>query len=110
MSFDYHSDAMEHPAFTGENGLGALGLWIHCGSWTSANGRTGIVPKEVAEDTGDAELIAKLIDNGMWRPTDDGTGYEMLRGPSTDFPMPLWRYGEEPDDGRLISVDQDSLR
>lgn len=109
MSFDYHSDVAEHPAFTGDNGLGAMGLWVRCGSWTSANGRTGIVPRAVAEDYGDADLIAKLVDNGMWQPTADGTGYEMLRGPSAELPLPLWRYGDKPDDGRLLSVDTDSL-
>lgn len=66
--------------------------------------------REIAENYGDADLIGKLVDDGMWRPTEDGNGYEMLRGPSTDFPMPLRRYGEKPDDGRLISVDEDSLK
>jgi len=108
MSFDFHSDVNEHPAFNGEHGLAALGLWTMCGSWTSAHGRTGMVPREVAEDMGDPGLIAVLVDGGLWEETPDG--YEMLRGPSTDFPMPLWKYGEKPDDGRLITIDEDSLR
>jgi hypothetical protein len=108
MSFDYHSDAADHPAFVGDHGLASFGFWIRCGSWTSANGRTGVVPKAVAEDYGDADVIAKLVDHGMWRETP--AGYEMLRGPSTDFPLPLWRYGDKPDDGRLITVDRDSQR
>jgi hypothetical protein len=108
MSFDYHSDAFDHPAFTGELGLAALGFWIRCGSWTSANGRTGLVPKAVAEEYGDAELIAKLVDTGIWEETS--AGYELLRGPSAELPLPLWRYGEKPDDGLLISIDLDSLR
>lgn len=108
MSFDFHSDASDHPAFTGEYGLAAFGFWIRCGSWTSANGRTGVVPKAVAEEYGDAEVIAKLVDNGMWRET--AAGYELLRGPSAELPLPLWRYGEKPDDGRMISIDPDSLR
>ncbi len=108
MSFDYHSDSPDHAAFNGEHGLAAFGFWIRCGSWTSANGRTGLVPKAVANDYGDADVIAKLVDSGMWRPTPDG--FEMLRGPSNELPMPLWRYGEKPDDGRLISIDRDSMR
>lgn len=108
MSFDQHSDAISHPAFTGDLGLAAMGLWTLCGSWTSANGRTGVVPKEIAEDFGDAATIGKLVDDGMWRDTPDG--YEMLRGPSTDFPLPLWRYSDEPMDGRLFSIDRDSER
>ncbi len=108
MSFDYHSDALDHPAFTGELGLAALGFWIRCGSWTSANGRTGVVPKAFAEEYGDAELMAKLVDNGIWQETH--AGYELLRGPSAELPLPLWRYGEKPDDGRLICIDPDSLR
>ena len=108
MSFDYHSDAMEHPAFKGELGLSALGYWMRCGSWTSANGRTGVVPKKVAEEFGDSELINVLVSQELWLERADG--YEFLRGPSSDWPLPVWRYGDKPDDGRLISIDPDSLK
>ncbi|SDP77264.1 hypothetical protein SAMN04487914_13722 [Arthrobacter sp. ok909] len=101
------SDAID-PAFVGDHGLASFGFWNPCGSWTSANGRTGVVPKEVAVDYGDADVIAKPVDHGMWRET--AVGYALLRGPSTDFPMPLWRNGDKPDDGRLISIDRDSQR
>lgn len=108
MSFDYHSDAMELEAFTGELGLAALGLWLRCGSWTSANGRTSFVPRKIAEEIGDRDLINVLVRHELWLETDDG--FEFLRGPSSDWPLPIWRYGDKPDDGRLISVDLDSMR
>jgi hypothetical protein len=67
-----------------------------------------VVPTSIAEDYGDPELIALLIKEGLWEESPEG--YKLLRGPSTDWPMPLWRYGEKPDDGHLVSVDRDSLR
>jgi hypothetical protein len=108
MSFDYHSDAMDHPAFKGELGLATLGFWLSCGSWTSANGRTGVVPRTVAEELGDQELINILVSQELWLERADS--YELLRGPSNDWPLPMWRYGNKPDDGRLITVDTDSLQ
>lgn len=108
MSFDYHSDAPEHPAFQGELGLAAFGFWMLCGSWTSANGRTGFVPKEIANELGNSELITVLVRHELW--LERGNGYELLRGPSSNWPLPIWRYGEKPDDGQLLSVDPDSLR
>lgn len=103
MSFDYHSDAVEHAAFAGPLGLAALGLWTRCGSWTSANVSHGVVPTDIAESMGDGELIEHLVSHGLWHRT--AAGYEMTHGP-----LPLWRYGSKPDDGRLISIDTDSLR
>lgn len=112
MSFDFHSDATDLSVFrSGPLALAAFGYWVQCGSWTSANGKTGIVPRAIAiEFAGEdaAELISLLTAEGIWEEIEGG--FRMLRGPSSDWPLPIWRYGEKPDDGRLISVDGDSLR
>ena len=108
MSFDCHSDALNHPAFLGKHGHAAMGIWVRCGSWTATNGETGVVPLDVAAEVaaGDTDAIDKLVENGIWRETPEG--YEMLRGPSSDFPMPLWRYDEKPETRRFIDLDHGS--
>lgn len=106
-TFDWHSDVAELPHVGGPEGLAAFGMWVRCGTWTSANGRTGIVPDHIAADfsQGQSDLIEQLIAAGLWERTD--CGYLMLRGPSTDpdQPMPLWRYGDEDLGGRLFAID-----
>lgn len=106
-TFDWHSDVGELPHVGGPDGLAAFGMWVRCGTRTSANGRTGIVPDHIAADfsRGQSDLIEQLIAAGLWERTDGG--YRMLRGPSTDAdqPMPLWRYGDEDLGGRLFAID-----
>lgn len=106
-TFDWHSDVSEIPAMRGSDGLAAFGLWLRCGTWTSANGRTAVVPGHIAADFsgGHHDLIAQIVEAGLWEPLDED--YRMLRGPSSDAdqPMPLWRYGDEELGGRLFARD-----
>lgn len=105
MSFDVHSDAGEHLAFQGEDGLAAFGFWSRCGSWTSANGKTGLVPHNVAQAFGDPGLVRTLVDGGIWQET--AFGYRMLLGPTTDpdDPLPLWRYSPGDVTTGLFELD-----
>lgn len=106
-TFDWHSDVNDLPVWGGPDGLVAFGLWVRSGCWTSANGRTGVVPNDVASalSGGDDAAIAVLVDAGLWEPTREG--YRMLRGPSSgpDQPLPIWRYSDGDTGGRLFARD-----
>jgi hypothetical protein len=105
MAFEVHSDIANHPVAKAAGAAG-IGLWVLCGTWTSANGETGVVPREVAESMGSPEIVAALVKAGLW--TDLGTGFRMEYGPTSDGPLPLWRYGDEPvTKGRLFEVVRD---
>lgn len=97
---EMHSDLSQHPAVL-RAGLGGLGPFVLCGSWTSAHGETGLLPEDVARQHGSAESIAALLEAGLW--TDTGGGYRMEYGPGSDWPLPLWRYGDDPGTGALLS-------
>lgn len=102
MPFEFHSDAGELLAGL-PAGNEALGLWVACGSWASAHGESTSIPMEVVhEQGGGTTAIATLVASGLWTEVDGA--YKMGRGPSTDWPLPLWRFGDNPDDGRLITV------
>lgn len=104
-SFDIHSDVHEIPEVAGPGGLAAFGLWWRCGTWTSRNGRTGVVPRSVVEEYAgdDTDSVDRLVIAGLWEPIVEG--YRMLRGPSSDpgLPLPLWRYGDGDSD--VLQVD-----
>lgn len=106
-TFDIHSDVIDLPELQGPEGLEAHGLWHRCGTWTAANGRTGLVPGDIARkfSCGNVAAIDRLIQAGLWEASDDG--YRMLRGPSSDpdQPLPLWRYSDDDLGGRLFAFD-----
>lgn len=108
MTFAFHTDVREHPVF-GRLSLGAFGLWTLAGIWTSRNESPGLVPFAAIEELGGAavaDAVEELVTSGAWSPTDGG--YRMEYGPSTDFPLPVWRYDAEPvADGRLFEVVPD---
>lgn len=101
-TFDIHSDIHDLPGIAGPDGLAAYGLWARCGTWSSRNGRTGIVPKNIVEEfaSDDQESIERLVSAGLWEPIPEG--YRMLQGSNADpdLLLPLWRYGD--DDGRFL--------
>lgn len=105
-TFDTHTDIHDLPELQGAAGLAPLGLFLRCGSWTSAHGQTGVVPRAIAEDfaTGNEGSIDVLVQAGLWEPIPEG--YRMLRGPHADpdQPMPLWRYGDGDIPG-LFAID-----
>lgn len=104
MAFEYHSDALDH---IGDSE--AVGLWVFGGNWTDRHGRSGVLTDAgVAECRGTPEAIAVLVTKGMWTRVEGGYRYD--RGPSTDWPLPLWRYSDAPSDGRLITVIPDPDR
>ncbi|WP_144440176.1 hypothetical protein [Rhodococcus erythropolis] len=106
-TFDSHSDVHEIPSLRGPQGLAAVGLWQLCGTWSSANGRTGFVPDEVVERyaVNQDEVVQQLVEAGLWEHMEGG--YKMLRGPSDDpdIPLPLWRYSDHDLGGRMFAVD-----
>ncbi|MGW4215002.1 hypothetical protein ACWEIJ_43990 [Lentzea sp. NPDC004789] len=93
MSFEIHSDIAEHPVFA-KLSLAAFGFWARAGSWTSPHHSPGFVPVGAIADLGDDEdvtpFVAELVKAGVW--TEAAAGYRMEFGPSTDWPLPLWRY------------------
>ncbi|HWL35298.1 MAG TPA: hypothetical protein VNQ77_03820 [Frankiaceae bacterium] len=103
MTFAFHSDANDHPVF-GSLSLKAFGLWALPGTWTSRNQSPGFVPEAaVAEIGGSEEAVEELVASGAWSRVDGG--YKMEYGPSTDFPLPVWRYDDEPvAEGKLFEV------
>jgi hypothetical protein len=101
MAFESHTDASELLDTT-PVGLQAYGLWMFGGSWMSTHGKTGVITDEaVAELDGKPDQVAKLVDAGMWTRVDGGYRYE--RGPSADWPLPIWRFSDEPGTG-LITI------
>jgi hypothetical protein len=104
MAFEFHSDTATHPAVHAA-GLAGWGTFILCGTWTSANGETGVVPDAVAAEHASPEDVSALVDAGLWTKIDGG--YRMEYGPSTDLPLPLWRYGDSPSNGQLLSFVPD---
>ena len=103
MAFEFHSDAAGSAVVTAAGGE-AWGPFVLCGTWTSANGETGIVSKEIAEAKGSRAAIDALVRAGLW--TDlSRDGHRMEYGPSQDWPLPIWRYGDTPcAPGRFVEV------
>jgi hypothetical protein len=46
--------------------------------------------------------VQELVDAGAWTRVEGG--YRMEYGPSTDFPMPVWRYDEGFPANGMIEV------
>ena len=69
-----------------------------------AHGELHVIPAATALRLadGDSDSVDALLHAGMWSVTDNG--YRMERGPSEDWPLPIWRFGDTPGDGRLISI------
>lgn len=104
MAFEVHSDTAGHPA-AATAGLAGWGVFVLCGSWTSANGETGVVPFHVVEEFGYGHAVEPLVSAGLWTVVEDG--YRMEFGPGSDWPLPLWRYGSDPGDGSLLAIVRD---
>ncbi len=106
-TFDWHSDINDLDGVAGPDGLAAFGLYLRTGSWTSSNGRTGVVPDAVVLElgAGDQDSVDRLVRAGLWQRCDGG--YRMLRGPHSEpaQPMPLWRYTDDDLDSRLFGPD-----
>jgi|SRR5580765_1471878 len=95
MSFAAHSDVNSHPVFS-KLSLAAFGTWVLAGTWTSANKSYGFVPVRALADLNsapDSDWVVELVKSGVWTKVDGG--YRMEYGPSTDFPLPMWRYDDE---------------
>lgn len=105
MSFSFHSDLHDHPVFR-RLSTDALGLWLRAGIWTSAHRSPGFVPDHAIDEIGDGDDISgavnELVTGGAWTRTDGG--YRMEYGPSTDFPLPIWRYDKESVANGLFEV------
>lgn len=53
--------------------LPAMGLWVMCGSWVSGEGTDGWVPDYIVEEFGGTpDIIAALLDSGLWISSDKG--------------------------------------
>ena len=63
------------------------------------------MPFQVIEEMGYREHVDSLVVAGLWTHVDGG--YRTEDGPGTDWPRPLWRYGTDPGDGRLIAIMPD---
>ncbi|MCL3863015.1 hypothetical protein [Actinotalea sp. K2] len=92
MAFETHTDMAMHPAIV-KAGSAGTGLWLRCGAWTASNGETGVVPVEVAREYGDPQLIDEVVAAGLWTVVEGG--YRMEFGPSSDWPLPIWRYSSD---------------
>ena len=106
MSFEFHDTAAEKLAGNPEAN-GAFGLWAMAGSWISTHGRTDVITDAGVESLdGQPEQIQALIDVGMWTRVDGGYHFEL--GPSTDWPLPIWRHGDTPStgDGRITMLPE----
>jgi hypothetical protein len=96
VSFEMNTEISKHPAFAGLS-LGAYGLWVRAGVWSSVNATDGIVPTRALVELGDRgiePLVNELVSADIWLPTSEG--YRMAFGPGSDFPQSVWRYGQEP--------------
>lgn len=51
-------------------GTAAMGLWALCGSFCASNLTDGFVPRDVALRYGTARQAAKLVEVGLWVPTE----------------------------------------
>lgn len=92
MAFEVHSDTWDHPAVVAAGNEG-WGAFVLLGTWTSANDSPGFVPHSVAHEHVHSDTIAQLVAAGLW--TEQPGGYRMQYGPSTDLPLPLWRYSDD---------------
>jgi hypothetical protein len=102
VSFSFHTDVSDHPVF-GALSNASFGLWVRAGTWTSAHHSPGFVPDiAVHELAGSSEMVNELVTSGVWTRVDDG--YRMEHGPSSDFPMPLWRYDDGSPTNGLTEV------
>jgi hypothetical protein len=95
MSFEIHSDVAEHGAFV-KLSLAAFGF-LGSGRVLDVRAREpGFVPGRAVVDLSDGEDIAPIVDQlvkaGVWTAVEGG--YRMEFGPSSDWPMPLWRYSD----------------
>lgn len=102
-TFGCHSDIHELEGVRGPDGLAAIGLYILSGTWTAANGRTGVVPEHVVRETfsGDQETVDRLIGADLWEACDGG--YQMLRGPHPDPDAPLRSGGTATTTSEVVS-------
>lgn len=55
-----------------EAGNAAVGLWVRCATWASANLTDGHIPAKVARSYGTRPQIDALVDAGLWEAVPDG--------------------------------------
>jgi hypothetical protein len=60
-----------HPKVV-DAGNAAIGLWVRCGAWSSANDADGYVPRKVALSFGTRQEIDQLVASHMWVPSRAG--------------------------------------
>jgi hypothetical protein len=53
-------------------GNAAMGVWVRCGSYSSAYLLDGHVPRDIALSIGRSREADRLVEAGLWLPTDNG--------------------------------------
>lgn len=71
----------------------------------------GFIPEDAAQELDHGmTLVRELVATGAWSAVPGG--YKMAYGPSTDFPLSVWRYGDgegEPAEGLFELIREPDL-
>lgn len=65
-------DALHGHPKVEQAGLAAVGLWVRCGSWSSAYLTDGHLPETIVKRFGRARDVDQLVDCGLWIPEPGG--------------------------------------
>jgi hypothetical protein len=71
--FAFHSKTLQA-------GNAAVGMWVRAGSWASQNLTDGEISSTVARQLGTRGQAQKLVDAGLWVPTDNGFAFHEWEG------------------------------